>query len=43
MVYLQSEQLPPDSERARKLAAKASHFVLVEGILCYLDHSRRGI
>ena len=40
MLYLDHEQLPNDPERSRKLAAKASQFVLVGGILHYLDHSR---
>ena len=37
MLYLDHEQLPNDPERSRKLAAKASQFVLV---VHYLDHSR---
>ena len=40
ILYLEHEQLPDDPERSRKLVAKVPQFVLVGGILRYLDHSR---
>ena len=39
MLYLQHDHLPDDPERAKKLVAKASQFILVDGILTFLDHN----
>ena len=39
--FLQDETLPADTKLARRLAAQAESFTLVEGILYFLD-SRRG-
>ena len=40
ILYLKHNQIPDDPDKARKLAAKASQFVLVYGILTYLDRNR---
>ena len=40
-LYLQREELPIDSERARRLVARAPQFVINDGILNYLDQGRR--
>ena len=40
-LYLQREELPIDSERARRLVARAPHFVINDGILNYLDQGHR--
>ena len=38
---LQREELPRDSERARRLVARAPQFVINDRILNYLDQGRR--
>ena len=40
-LYMQREELPRDSERARRLVARAPQFVLNHGILNYLDQGHR--
>ena len=40
ILYLQHNQILDDPDKARKLVAKASQFVLVDGVLSFLDHNR---
>ena len=37
---LQQNQVPSDPDKARKLVAKASQFILIDGVLMFLDHTR---
>ena len=40
ILYLLHTQVPDDPDKAWKLAAKASQFTIVNGILVYVDHPR---
>ena len=41
IAYLKKETLPDDPELAEKLVARSSQFVLVDGVLYFLDHSHK--